>query len=145
MKKLLIMMALTAILLCACQAKDSPDVSDYEENVAKAQEIAVYSADTPESIGSLTSKEEIEAFVLALNLDKWTPKTLPNGAVKIGSFRLSQEETIKLGQTDSNGRLHDAAEITLYDNGYVCLEAGGIELSFAVEKDIADYLNNFFE
>ena len=40
-------------------------------------------------------------------------ETLPEEATEIGSFGLTQEETIKLGQTDTDGTLFDIATITL--------------------------------
>ena len=71
-------------------------------------------------------------------------KTLPDNATEIGSFNLAQEETIKYGQTDTNGALYDVATITLYDGSYIGFEIGGLEMTFAVSEDTADYLNGYF-
>ena len=74
--------------------------------------------------------EEIEDFVSALDLDQWELKTLPDEASEIGSFGLAQEETIKLGQTDTDGTLYDIATITLYNGAYISFEIGGFDMTF---------------
>ena len=131
-------------LLCGCQAKENTNAFDYGDDIAKAQEIAVISADTSEVVDTITDTEKIEDFVSALNLDQWELKTLPDNAVEIGSFNLAQEETIKLGQTDTDGTLYDIATITLYNGAYVSFEIGGFDMTFEVSKDTADYLNGYF-
>ena len=105
MKKILIAFVAILTLLCGCQAKENTNAFDYGDDIAKAQEIAVISADTSEVVDTITDTEKIEDFVSALNLDQWELKTLPDNAAEIGSFNLAQEETIKLGQTDTDGTL----------------------------------------
>lgn len=136
--------AILALLLSACQANNETDISAYSDDIAKAQEITVISADTSEVLETITSKDDIEHFILALDMDKWKLKTLPDKAIEIGSFSLAQEETIKYGQTDTDGTLYDVATITLYDGSYIGFEIGDIEMSFAVGEDTADYLNGYF-
>lgn len=137
--------AVLTLLLSGCQANNGTDISAYSDDIAKAQEIAVVSADTSEVLETITSKDDIEHFILSLDLDKWKLKTLPDNATEIGSFNLAQEETIKYGQTDTNGVLYDIATITLYDDSYISFEIGGMEMTFAVSEDTADYLNGYFE
>ena len=60
-------------------------------------------------------------------------------------FGLAQEETIKLGQTDTDGTLYDIATITLYNGSYISFEIGGFDMTFEVNEDTADYLNGYFE
>ena len=60
-------------------------------------------------------------------------------------FGLAQEETIKLGQTDTDGTLFDIAAITLYSGNFIGLEIGGLDMTFEVSEDTADYLNGYFE
>lgn len=146
MKKLFITITVAlALFLCACQTNENKEISTYGNDIAKAQEITVISADTSEVIERITSKEDIEDFVLALDLDKWTLKTLPNGATEIGSFGLLQEETIKFGQTDTDGNLYDIAKITLYDGSYIGFEIVGLNTIFEVSEDTAEYLVKYFE
>jgi hypothetical protein len=135
MKKILVTLVAILALLCGCQANENTNASDYGDDISKAQEIAVISPDTA----------EIEDFVSALDLDQWELKTLPDEASEIGSFGLAQEETIKLGQTDTDGTLYDIAAITLYNGAYISFEIGGFDMTFEVSEDTADYLNGYFE
>ncbi len=143
-KKFLTIAAILTLLLSGCQANHVTDISTYSADIAKAQEITVVSADTSEVLETVTSKDDIEHFILALDLDKWKLKTLPDQAVEIGSFSLAQEETIKYGQTDTDGTLHDTATITLYDGSYIGFEIGGLDMTFSVSEDTAEYLNGYF-
>lgn len=145
MKKTLILSAVILVLLCGCQANNDTDASDYGDDISKAQEIAVISHDTSEVIDTITDTEEIKDFASALNLDQWELKTLPDEASEIGSFGLAQEETVKLGQTDTDGTLYDIAVITLYSGDYIGFEIGGFDMTFEVSEDTVDYLNGYFE
>lgn len=145
MKKTIVVLAVTLTLLCGCQARGSADASDYGKDIAKAQEIAVISPDTSEVTETITDPEEISNFVLALDLDQWKLKALPDEAVPVGSFGLAQEKTVKLGQVDTDGTLYDVATITLYDGAYISLEMGGFDLAFEVSGDTANFLNGYFK
>lgn len=145
MKKILITFAAILTFLCGCQANENANASDYGDDISKAQEIAVISPDTAEVIDTITDAEEIKGFVSALNLDEWALKTLPDEASEIGSFGLTQENTIKLGQTDLDGTLYDIATITLYNGAYISFEIGGLDMTFEVSEDTADYLSGYFE
>ena len=145
MKKILILAAAILVLLCGCQANNDTNASDYGDDISKAQEIAVISHDTSEVIDTITDTEEIKDFASALNLDQWELKTLPDEASEIGSFGLAQEETVKLGQTDTDGTLYDIAVITLYSGDYIGFEIGGFDMTFEVSEDTVDYLNGYFE
>ena len=137
--------AILTLLLSGCQANNETNISAYSDDIAKAQEIAVVSADTSEVLETITSKDDIEDFILALDMDKWKLKTPPDNALEIGSFDLKQEETIKYGQTDTDGTLYDVATITLYDDSYIGFEIGGLDMTFAVNEDTIDFLNGYFE
>jgi len=148
MKRIFLVIAAVLILLlsgCGFQANNETDISAYDDGITKAQEITVVSANTSAVLETITSKDDIEHFILALDLDKWEMKALPDNAIKIGSFSLAQEETIKYGQSDTDRELYDAAIITLYDGSYIGFEIGGMEMTFAVSEDTADYLNEYFE
>ena len=144
MKKIMITLMVILTLLCGCQANENTNAFDYGDDISKAQEIAVISPDTEEVIDTITDTEEIEDFVSALNLDQWELKTLPDEAAEIGSFGFAQEETIKLGQTDTDGTLYDIATITLYNGSYISFEIGGLDMAFEVSEETADYLNGYF-
>lgn len=144
MKKILIASVAILTLLCGCQAKESTSSSDYGDDIAKSQEITVISPDTAEVVDTITDPEEINHFVSALDVDHWELKTLPEEASEIGSFGFAQEETIKLGQTDTDGTLYDIATLTLYDGAYIQITIDGFDVTFAVSEDTADYLNGYF-
>ena len=145
MKKAVITLVAMLTLLCGCQANENTNASDYVDDISKAQEIAVISPDTAVVIGTITDTEEIEDFVSALDLDQWELKPLPDEASEIGSFGLAQEETIKLGQTDTDGTLYDIATITLYNGSYISFEIGGFDMTFEVSEDTTNYLNGYFQ
>lgn len=145
MKKAVITLVAMLALLCGCQANENTNASDYGDDISKAQEIAVISPDTAVVIGTITDTEEIEDFVSALDLDQWELKPLPDEASEIGSFGLAQEETIKLGQTDTDGTLYDIATITLYNGSYISFEIGGFDMTFEVSEDTTNYLNGYFQ
>lgn len=145
MKRAVITLVAMLTLLCGCQANEDTKASDYGDDISKAQEIAVISPDTAVVIDTITDTEEIEDFVSALDLDQWELKPLPDEASEIGSFGLAQEETIKLGQTDTDGTLYDIATITLYNGSYISFEIGGFDMTFEVSEDTANYLNGYFQ
>ena len=145
MKRFFLMIAaVLALLLGGCQSDHGTDHSAYRDDMAKAQEIAVISADTAEVMDTITDTEEIEDFVSALHVDQWELGTLPDKASEIGTFGLAQEKTIQLGQTDTDGTLYDVAAITLYDGNYIRVEIDGFDMTFAVSRDTAEYLNGYF-
>ena len=59
MKKILIATAILTLFLCGCQSNKNTDMSDYGDDISKAQEITVVSADTSEVIDTITSKEDM--------------------------------------------------------------------------------------
>lgn len=130
--------------LCSCQKKEQTDASDYKTDFAKTQEIAVISADTSQIIKTVTDKEVIADFVLALEIENWELASLPDNTVELGSFDFAQEQTIRFGQTNHDGTLSHIATITLYDNSYICLEFLGIDTTFKVSTNTAEYLNEYF-
>ena len=143
-RRFVIIAAMLAFLLCGCQTKEDTNISEYGNDIAKAQEIAVVSSGTSEVMEAITEKEDIENFVKALNFAGWTLKALPDEAEEIGSFYLSQEETIKLGQSAADGELQDICTITLYSGSYIGFEVSDLNMTFEVSEDTADYLNRYF-
>lgn len=141
----IVLVALLTFLLCGCQATESTNSSDYETSLSKAQEISVIPADTSEITETITAKDEIDDFILALEIENWELKSLPDTASEVGSFDVSQEETIKFWQTNHDGTLSHIATITVYDSPYICLEFCGLDMTFEVSSDTADYLMEYFE
>ncbi len=146
MKKTFIALATIIIfILCGCQADNEMDISDYESDIKKAQKITVVSSETSEVVEIISKKEDIENFIIALDLDNWTLKKLSKDTTEIGSFILSQEETIKWEQTDADETLYEIATFTYYDNAYIGLKIAGLDMTFGVSADTANFLNRHFE
>ena len=121
------------------------NLSDYESSLSKAQEIAIFSPGSPEAIGTITDPEDIAAFVEALHPEEWAPARLPDDAAEIGSFRFSQEETLKFGQTRTDGSLYETAVLTLYEDSHIVLQVVEIVLPFEISRKAEDYLKELFE
>ena len=159
MKKAFFIIILLSILLCGCQQTAAASLSEYESSLYKAQEISILSPGSPESIDTITDPEAIAAFVEALHPEEWAPAQFPDEAAEIGSFRFSQEKTLKFGigsfrfsqektlkfgQTRTDGNLYETAVLTLYDNSRIVLQAAEIAMPFEISEEAADYLNGYF-
>lgn len=145
MKKMFLVLVMVSVLFCGCGKEERADASGYYNEVSKAQEIAVVFADTSNVIQTLTDKEDIGDFIMALDMDKWELGKLPSGAEEIGSFGLSQEETVKFGQTEMDGELYDVCKISVYNDSYVKFEVAGLKMVFSISEGAADYLQGYFE
>ncbi len=139
MKKILFLLAMI-LTLCGCQEADT----GYTDDLTKAQAISVTAAGTSEVLQTITGEDSITAFVSALEMETWTYQSLPDDVQPIGSFTLSQNKTILFGQTSADPALYDIAVITLYSNACIRLTTGGLDLSFSVRPDTAEYLQSYF-
>ncbi len=146
MKKILTIMFMVTVLLCGCQvSNEESDPSEYYTELAKAQEISVIPAHTSTATDTLTSSEDIADFISALDTDSWEMKSLPETAELAGMFSLSQEDTIKFGETTTDGELHQVCEVSCYkDVPYITLKMLGLDLTFEASDATAEYLNSYF-
>lgn len=146
MKKLLMLLLIPTILLCGCHANsEKEDVSEYYEELSKAQEISILPANTSTATQTLTESEEISDFILALDMEHWEIKTLPKEAKLAGTFQLSQEETIKFGESATDGELYSVCEMLCYkDIPYITLKIAGMKMTFEVSDTVAEYLADYF-
>ena len=144
MKRIWLMVVLSAVLLCGCQAGGDTEQENCVDSVSKAQAVAVITDDNTEVIAVLTGTDEIEDFVCALRIDDWEPGKLPAGIGRTGTFALSQEATMRLGQKGTDGMMYDIGKITAYDGPWVSFEVLGVSMTFAVPEATAAYLNGYF-
>ncbi len=146
MKKILMLLLIPTILLCGCHANsEKEDLAEYYGELSKAQEIAVFPADTSTATQVLTESEEISDFIFALDMEHWEMKTLPKTAELVGIFQLSQEETIKFGENATDGELYPVCEILCYqDIPYVTLEIANMKMTFKVSDTTIEYLMEHF-
>lgn len=97
MKRLfLTITAILTLFLSGCQINNGTDISAYSNDMAKAQEITVIAAGTSEILETITSRDDIEHFILSLESDKWKWKTPPENAAEVGSFHLTQEKRLSM-------------------------------------------------
>lgn len=146
MKKLLMLLLIPAVLLCGCHAdSEKEDVSEYYKELSKAQEISVLPANTSTATQILTGSDEISDFILALDMEHWEMKTLPKETEIVGIFQLSQEETIKFGESEADGELYSVCEMLCYENiPYVTLKIAGMKMTFKVSDTAMEYLTDYF-
>lgn len=146
MKKILMLLLIPTMLFCGCHANgQKEDTAEYYEKLSKTQEIVVLPADTSTETQVLTESEEISDFIFALDMEHWEMKTLPKEAELVGTFQLSQEETIKFGESSTNGELYPVCEMLCYvDIPYVTLEMAGMEMTFKVSDTTMEYLADYF-
>ena len=146
MKKIIIAVIMVTTLLCGCQANnESTDVSEYYGDLSKAQEIAVIPADTSDIEETLTERKDIAGFIAALDMEHWEFKTLPQVAESVGTFSFSQEETIKFGESKTDGELHYVCEIVCYEEiPYITFKTAGLKMTFSVSDETAKYLMEYF-
>ncbi len=146
MKKILMLLLIAAILLCGCNANsEKEDVSEYYGELSKAQEIVIIPINTSTATQVLTESKEISDFIFALDMDHWELKKLPNMYELIGTFQFSQEETIKFGESATNGELHPVCEILCYEDiPYLTLKMVDLEMTFEVPDTTIEYLTDYF-
>lgn len=146
MKRILMLLLISTILLCGCHANNrKEDVAEYYGELSKTQEIAVLPANTSTATQTLTESEEISDFIFALDMEHWEMKTLPKVTELVGTFQLSQEETIKFGESATNGELYSVCEMLCYEDiPYVTLKIAGMKMTFKVSDTVMEYLSDYF-
>ena len=146
MKKIIIAVIMVTTLFCGCQANnESTDVSEYYGELSKAQEIVPIPADTSDIEETITESKDIASFIAALDMEHWELETLPQGAVSVGTFSFSQEETIKFGESKTDGELHYVCGIVCYEEiPYITFKTAGLKMTFKVSDETAKYLTEYF-
>lgn len=112
--------------------------------LTKAQEIAILAPDTEETTQTITDREEITAFITSLDLGQWVPAQQASDAKVVGTFVFSQEDSIKMGQSATDGTLHEVCRLVLYEDSQVDLIVGPLSLPSEIPAETAAYLREFF-
>lgn len=141
MKKTFPLLLAFLLLLTGCAQKSG---SSSEDDLVKAQQITVTSADGS-LLRTITDREEIQALVEALYPESWTLASVPQDARVVGTLTFLQEDTLHFGETSTDGKLHPVSELTVYEDGFFCLDAAGMELAFAVSDEDAAELAGLFD
>ena len=145
MKKLCLGVLLCALLLCSYQGntdQGTQDATSYGETIAKAQTVQVLDS-AGQTVNTLSTQEDLTAFVENLDLAHWTYQALPEEVQPLGSFVLFQENTIQLGQTEPDGWT-ELCRITLYSEHCLTLEILDLVLPFTVAAETGERLASYF-
>lgn len=141
MKKMIPLFLAFLLLLTGCVRESG---SSAEDELVKAQQITVTAADGS-LVRTITDREEIESLVEALYPESWTLASLPENTRVVGTLTFLQEDTLHFGETATDGQLHPVSELTVYEDGFFCLDAGGMELAFTVSNEDAAEPASLFE
>ncbi|KWW21934.1 hypothetical protein AS888_05480 [Peribacillus simplex] len=132
-----------SILLFGCSNEKKDMKEDF--GLEKLQKIEVSSVENPELIlNVINNKNGVNEFVNALKVDKWSIADIPSNATKENIYKMSQEDTIKLGESNTDEKeLKQIATITTYkDSPYINFKTKKLNFNFKVPKDVAEYLSN---
>ena len=111
----------------------------------KAQKVEVVSAESPESVlAVLDTKKELEGFIDNLKVEEWSNEDLPSDVAESRTFKLYQEDTVKLGEDpEADKELKQLATITTYkETPYITFQMKKLNFHFKVPKDVAEYLSS---
>lgn len=134
MKRIIAAALLAALLLSGCgEQRDGEDVP-----FAKAQLIELRDA-AGEEVLSITDSEEIEEFVIALEMDGWSPAAIPQDAALLCTAEFYQEKTVKLGQTQPEG-WDLVLRMELYEGGVIAVELLSTTMALELTPSAAEYL-----
>lgn len=134
MKRIIAAALLAALLLSGCgEQRDGEDVP-----FAKAQLIELRDA-AGEEVLSITDSEEIEEFVIALEMESWLPAGLPEDAKLLCTAEFYQEKTVKLGQTQPEG-WDLVLRLELYEGGVIAVELLSTTMALELTPSAAEYL-----
>ncbi|RRN71355.1 hypothetical protein EI200_11650 [Peribacillus simplex] len=132
-----------SILLFGCSNEKKDMKEDF--GLEKIQKIEVSSVENPELIlNVIDNKHGVNEFVNTLKVDKWSIVDIPSNATKEKIYKMSQEDTVELGESNTDEKeLKQIATITTYkDSPYINFKTKKLNFSFKVPKDVAEYLSN---
>ena len=146
MKKILLLLLMATMLLCGCHDdNEKEDISGYSGELSKAQQITVIPADTSHEMKILKENVELSEFISALDTERWELDELPETADVLGTFVFSQEETVKFGESATDGELYQVCEMICYEEiPYITLKMAELEMTFKVSGETAEYLGDWF-
>lgn len=146
MKKSMMMFLLVvsvSVLFMGCSAGKESDDSNIGDSFKKTQKVEVISSDGS-VVTTISDDNGIKNFVDALKIDEWDSADIPSGATEGKTFKMYQEDTAKLGESEKQkDNLSEIATMTTYtDVPYVKFNLKSFSFNFKVPKDVAEYLNS---
>ncbi|CAM4270924.1 hypothetical protein BAMA_20815 [Bacillus manliponensis] len=132
-----------SIFLIGCNAEKKEVKAEFDTE--KVQKIEVSSVENPEQIlHVMETKKDMKEFTETLQIDKWDTATIPSDAVEEYTYKLYQEDTIKLGESKADKRelKHVGTIITYKNSPYIQLKSKKLTFNFKVPKDVTEQLSN---
>ena len=129
-------------MLAGCKTIGKTEYAFDADTLSKAQKIVVTdSAGNEKAV--LTEKDDIDAFVDAVNVGRWKFQELPEGLTEAGGFTLWQIETLTALIGQSEAKVNEICTFRIYENGdYLTIETGLMDFSFSIPQETADYLRS---
>ncbi|ANV74660.1 hypothetical protein BCM43_30040 (plasmid) [Bacillus thuringiensis] len=134
---LLIFVFSISILLIGCNKEKEKIPENF--GLEKTGKIEVASVDNPKSVlNVIDNKDDVTEFVNRLEFDKWSSADIPSNAIKKNIYNMYQEETVKLGESNSDEKKFKqiATIITYKDSPYITLKIGKLNFNFKASKDV---------
>jgi hypothetical protein len=135
-----------SILLFGCSSTEKEMKEDVDLGFDQAKKVEVSSVNHPEIVlDTIDKKQDINAFINKLKVDKWNVADLPADAKKDNVYKMYQEETVKLEEVSNKGKkeLKQVATITTYKGiPYIDVEIKNLNLKLKVPNDVSEYLSS---
>lgn len=114
--------------------------SQYDlDNFTKAQLVEVYDYETDEIICKYDTKEDIDSFVINLDIEEWKISNIPQEDTAKYYIVMYQEPTKKVQDNENSSDIEQIATMTIYNSGeYVELKVSGIKFDFKTSQNLLD-------
>ena len=114
--------------------------NDYDlDNFTKAQLVEVYDYETDEIICKYDTKEDIDSFVINLDIEEWKISNIPQEDTAKYYIVMYQEPTKKVQDNENSSDIEQIATMTIYNSGeYVELKVSGIKFDFKTSQNLLD-------
>ncbi len=114
--------------------------NDYDlDNFTKAQLVEVYDYETDEIICKYDTKEDIDSFVINLDIEEWKISNIPQEDTAKYYIVMYQEPTKKVQDNENSSDIEQIATMTIYNSGdYVELKVSGMKFDFKTSQNLLD-------
>lgn len=114
--------------------------SQYDlDNFTKAQLVEVYDYETDEIICKYDTKEDIDSFVINLDIEEWKISNIPQEDTAKYYIVMYQEPTKKVQDNENSSDIEQIATMTIYNSGeYVELKVSGMKFDFKTSQNLLD-------
>ncbi len=134
-------------LLAGCKFLTRTNVDFDTDSISKTQKIVICDAAGNEK-AAITGEREIDAFVEAMDAERWKIEEVPEGLTEAGSLTLWQRETVTALIGRGETKTAPICTLQLYEGAaYLAIETGFMDVSipFAIPEETAAYLRGLIE